>query len=238
VMLAISVLVFALTGFVIVKYFSIAFLGQPRESQLAHVKPASWFERLSLAWLAIWSVLIGLWPAPFISFLQKIVRDISVQFTLPWPQLFTLSWPQAGISSDSFTPILLLIILIVGLLLIFLFIRSYAMPAIQKNIPWGCGFNAMTSRMQESSEGFSQPFKVIFAKLIQTKLTLPKASDLNPHYHAQIKECVWILFYDPLRQSVFRIVALTKWIQQGKISVYLTYMALTLLILLIGVLWL
>jgi len=131
-----------------------------------------------------------------------------------------------------------LFVLIAVLLAIFFLIKCYAMPAIQRNIPWGCGFNVMSSRMQESSEGFSQPFKVVFAKLIQTTLVLPKATDSNPHYRAHIRERVWAFLYDPLRQGVFRIVALTRWIQQGKIAVYLTYMALTLFILLIGVLWL
>jgi len=235
VIVAISVLVFSLAGFVVVKYFGIAFLGQPRESLLVHASPASWAERVSLAWLAMWSVFIGLWPAPFISFFQNLLHGISHKLVLPWPQLFTLSLSKSDTNQDGFMPILLLLVLIVALLLIFLLIKRYAMPAIQRKIPWGCGFNVMTSRMQESSEGFSQPFKIIFAHLIQTTLVLPKASDINPQYHAQIKERIWPLLYDPLRQGFFRIVALTRWIQQGKISAYLTYMALTLFILLIGV---
>ena len=238
VIVAISVLVFTLAGFVVVKYFGIAFLGQPRESQLVHTLPASWSERMSLTWLAFWSVLIGLWPGPFILFLQKLLQSISHQFILPWPQLFSLSFSKTSTNQDNFIPLLLLLVLIMALLSIFLLIKCYAMPAIQRNSLWGCGFNVMTSRMQESSEGFSQPFKIVFAKLIQTTLVLPKATDSNPHYRASIKERVWTFLYDPLRQSIFRIVALTKWIQQGRIAVYLTFMALTLFILLIGVLWL
>lgn len=238
VIVAISVLVFALAGFVIVKYFGIAFLGQARESQLSHAKPASWYERISLAWLAVWSLLIGLYPMPFITTLQTLLRGISTQFNLPQARPFTLAWPQQAAYHNGFLPLLLLTSIFLAIMLIFLLIRRYAMPSIQRNSLWGCGFNVMTPRMQETSEGFSQPFKIIFAKLIQTKLVLPKAEDTNPHYSAQVKERIWSLFYDPLRHSVFFIVALTKWVQQGKIAIYLTYMALTLLVLLIGVLWL
>jgi hypothetical protein len=238
VIVAVSVLVFALAGFVIVKFFGIAFLGRPRESQLVHAGPASWFERLSLVWLALWSVFIGLWPMPFISLLQKILHGISNQFALPWPHLFTLSLPQSAANHDGFVPVLLLMSLLAGLLLIFILIKKYSAPSLQRNSAWGCGFNVITLRMQESSEGFSQPFKLIFSKLIQTRLALPKATDVNPHYAAQVTERIWPLFYTPLTQGVWRIVALTKWIQQGKIAVYLTYMAFTLFILLVGVLWL
>jgi len=238
VIVAVSVLVFALAGFVIVKFFGIAFLGRPRESHLVHAGPASWFERLSLVWLALWSVFIGLWPMPFISLLQKILHGISNQFALPWPHLFTLSLSQSAANHDGFVPVLLLMSLLAGLLLIFILIKKYSAPSLQRNSAWGCGFNVITLRMQESSEGFSQPFKLIFSKLIQTRLALPKATDVNPHYAAQVTERIWPLFYTPLTQGVWRIVALTKWIQQGKIAVYLTYMAFTLFILLVGVLWL
>lgn len=237
VMIAISVLVFALAGFVIVKYFGIAFLGKPRESQFMHAKSTSWPESISLTWLAVWSVLIGLWPIPFIHIIQKILHSISEHFILPWPHLFTLSWPQPSVYHDGFTPVFLLAALVVSFILIFLLIKSYVMPAIQKNIPWGCGFNMMTARMQESSEGFSQPFQAIFSPLFEIKMTLPKAIDAHPYYRAQIKERIWSLFYNPIIFCVFRVVSLTKWVQQGKIAVYLTYMVFTLLVLLIGVLW-
>lgn len=239
VIVAISVLVFALAGFVIVKFFGIAFLGQPRESQLIHAKPATGFERASLIWFALWSLVIGLWPSPFVSMLQKILYGVSDQFTFSWLPIFAIALPQSNtVNGDTFIPFLLALTLIVCLLFIYLLLRKFSIEPIRRNLAWGCGFNVMTSRMQESAEGFSQPFKQIFAMLIQSKLILPKADDKQPYYSAQISEKIWPIFYKPMVKGVLLIVSITRWIQQGKISVYLTYMGFTLLALLIGIVWL
>src|SRR5271165_4755750 len=50
---AIVALAAALAGYVMVKFFGVIFLGQPREAALRHAHDAGITERLGLSWLAI-----------------------------------------------------------------------------------------------------------------------------------------------------------------------------------------
>ena len=61
---AIVALAAALAGYVMVKFFGIVFLGQPRESSLAVAHDVGGFEKAGLVWLAIGCVLLGLLPRP------------------------------------------------------------------------------------------------------------------------------------------------------------------------------
>jgi hydrogenase-4 component B len=240
VMVALSVLVFGLAGFVIVKFFGVAFLGQPRESILVHAQDSSWYEKIAVAWLALWCLLLGLWPQYFVWRLQTIVHTLSPKFSLSAGYLFDFAWstPAATTNTDAFNPALLALMLLFSLLLITLLLRKFSPLPLRKAIPWDCGFNLMTPRMQESAEGFAQPFKQIFSKVLQVQLTLPAVDDPQPHYHSKVTDRIGSALYRPLTRMVLRVVAITKWIQQGKIAVYLSYILMTLLLLLVVEVWL
>ena len=51
-MAALIALVAALSGYVMVKFFGVIFLGQPREEKLAQARDADSWERLGMLWLA------------------------------------------------------------------------------------------------------------------------------------------------------------------------------------------
>jgi len=175
-------------------------------------------------------------PMPFIYVIQAIVTTISGKLTLAWQDIFTISWSsQTTQNHNALAPILLLIGCVVLLLLILWFVRKYGTSVIRRNISWGCGFNDINSRMQDSAEGFSQPFKQIFSKLIQVRVKLTDGKGGKAHYTAIVAEKIWLFFYYPLIQILWKVVSVTRFIQQGKISVYLMYVALTLVILLVVV---
>ena len=118
------------------------------------------------------------------------------------------------------------------------FILKKFFPVVNKRVaPWDCGYKYITSRMEDTGAGFSQPFKQIFSHFITIKLTLPTSENLL-YYRARITEKIWHGFYFPLAAWVIKIASYTKITQQGKISVYLLYMGLTLIILLSLVVWL
>ena len=56
---AVIALCTALAGYVMVKFFGVVFLGQPRESALARAHDAGLLEKLGMAWLAIGCLLAG-----------------------------------------------------------------------------------------------------------------------------------------------------------------------------------
>lgn len=238
IIIALSVLVFGLTGFVIVKFYGIAFLGQPRESILVHAYPNTWLERLGLLWLSFWCVLIGLWPNAVLIPIQSVIKTLSRKFaTTLQAKLSFLEVSNTVVSAQGYHPLSVVMLLSFLFVSIYLIVKWLSPWAIARVPTWGCGFTALTARMQDSAEGFGQPFKHILSKLITIKLQLPKAEDEHPHYRSQLSEKVWLWFYYPLVGFFIRLADLTKWVQQGRMTSYLLYIGLTLVILLIWVVW-
>ncbi len=238
--IALSVLVFGLAGFVIVKFYGVAFLGQPRESTLIQAYPSTQLERAGLLWLSLLCLLLGLWPNKIISLIQSTLEQWLPQLqsaveTKGTVLRFIVSTPT---TTHGFNPLLLGASLLVFFLIIFAIIQRLSSRWILRRVPsWGCGFPKKTARMQDTSEGFGQPFKQIFSHLITVRLQLPKANDEQPHYHSQLTEKIWAWFYVPIALGITRLATLTKWMQQGRISIYLLYIGITLIMLLTWVVW-
>ena len=67
-------LVAALGGYVMVKFYGVIFLGQPRESTIARSHDAGVSERVGLVWLAAGCVLLGLLPTQVIALIDPVTR--------------------------------------------------------------------------------------------------------------------------------------------------------------------
>src|SRR4029077_8689009 len=61
---ALVALAAALAAYVMVKFFGVIFLGQPRETTLIHAHDAGILERIGLLWLALAGVTLGPLPPP------------------------------------------------------------------------------------------------------------------------------------------------------------------------------
>ena len=61
---------------------------------------------------------------------------------------------------------------------------------------------------------------------------LPTPFDRAPRYHVVVTDRLWRLLYLPIERVVQRIAAAAAVLQQGRISVYLLYSFVTLLVLL------
>ena len=62
----------ALAGYVMVKFYGVVFLGQPREEKLASAHDCGPWERVALVWLAAWCVLLGVLPVQVIDNLDHV----------------------------------------------------------------------------------------------------------------------------------------------------------------------
>ncbi|HVS75939.1 MAG TPA: hydrogenase 4 subunit B, partial [Steroidobacteraceae bacterium] len=69
---AVVALCAALAGYVMVKFYGVIFLGQPRESSLAQAHDCGRLERLGLGWLALVCVALGLAPVQIIAALAPV----------------------------------------------------------------------------------------------------------------------------------------------------------------------
>jgi len=228
---ALIALAAALAGYVMVKFYGVIFLGQPREPALERAHDAGWFERVGLAWLAMGCVLLGLFPKQVIDVLELV----PMQFGLiqartiggNWWRLIPVMERQAAYAPALF----LLVIALVIALTVFVVSRLYHVRA-RRSAPWDCGFVRLDARMQDTAEGFGQPIRHIFEPFFVMRRELPSPFDEAPHYGVTIGDRIWTLAYLPLADLVQRMARAVSWLQQGRIATYLLYSFVTLLVML------
>ncbi len=224
----------ALSGYVMVKFYGIAFLGQPREAQLAQAHDAGIWERIGLVWLGAGCVALGILPVQVVGLLENVTGPL-VGATLSattarshWIFLAPID-PQRA----SYSPVLFLVGLVVVTLVAWFAVRRFYHGRIRRSPPWDCGFPLLNARMQDSAEGFGQPVRVVFEPFFREERHLPAPADAAPRYRVTVEDPLWYWVYVPIARTVERITGLVTVLQRGRISVYLMYSFVTLLVLLV-----
>ncbi|MDR3476804.1 MAG: hydrogenase 4 subunit B [Gammaproteobacteria bacterium] len=233
---AIIVFVIGLAAYVMVKFYGIIFLGKPRESTLTHAADASALEKCGLVWLVGICCLLGLFPLILLRPLT-LVADFLLRLTSPTFSLFHTkhSWlflVPIQAQRASYSPLVFFCVMMVIYVVLVILIRKFYHGRLRRTHAWDGGYPGQTARMQDTAEGFGQPIKHIFKPFLHIYLEVPKADDKNPHYRIQIADRLWHVLYLPLKKSIFYIAKWVSKLQQGRISSYLIYSFITLLILL------
>lgn len=228
---ALIALAAALAGYVMVKFFGVIFLGQPREPALAHAHDAGVLERIGLAWLALGCVLLGLFPGHVIAQLRAVVEQLTgavlPSAQAPWWLLMPVPGRQASYSALGF-----LVAIVAVIALVTISVRVLYHRRVHRAAPWDCGFGALNARMQDTAEGFGQPIRHIFGVFFSIRRELPSPFDAAPRYQVTIADRFWQGLYLPLVAAVERVATIFAWLQQGRIATYLLYSFITLVALL------
>jgi hypothetical protein len=114
----------------------------------------------------------------------------------------------------------------------FLVVRAVYRRPVRRAPPWDCGFARLDPRMQDTAEGFGQPIRHIFGGFFAMERELPSPLDAAPRYRVIVGDRIWRALYLPLGGMVQRTANALAWMQQGRISAYLTYSFITLVVLL------
>lgn len=233
---AVIALVGALAGYVMVKFFAIIFLGQPREQKLHDAHDAGHWERLGFVWLVAACIFLGLFPVQMVLAIDHVTQllvggGIGAAVTRNGWLLLAPVTPDRA----SYMPLAFVMVLLLCCLLAFVLVRRLYHGRFRRSIPWGCGFPFQTARMQDTAEGFGQPIREIFGPLFRMTRELPTAFDKAPHYKVTIEDPFWGLLYRPIAAITERAARVISLLQQGRIAAYLLYSFLTLLILLLAV---
>ena len=87
--------------------------------------------------------------------------------------------------------------------------------------------------MQDTAEGFGQPIRQVFEPFFRIERHLPSPFDAQPRYCVTVERSPVALAVPADRRArPTRVARFAGLIQQGRISVYLTYSFVTLLALL------
>jgi len=227
------VLAAALAGYVMVKFYGIIFLGQPRDKNIAKVHDAGIWERIGLLCMAVACFALGVFPT-FVILQIDFVSELLVHHSLGSSALQTgwLLLTPINAERASYGPLILLLIITAGGLFTMLVVKRYYHGRSRRGPAWDCGFPAQTPRMQDTAEGFGQPIRQIFEWFVEVVRQLPTPFDLHPHYHAETRDRLWHYFYMPLKHLNELISIQVSKLQHGHIHIYLLYSFVTLLALL------
>ena len=221
----------ALAGYVMVKFYGVIFLGQPREPSLARAHDAGRLEKLGLVWLAAGCVLLGLLPVQVVRAFGHVTSQLTghaVPTTQGWASLLA-PLPDREV---SYAPLVLLLVIVAVVAITFLTVRLAYRRTVRRAPPWDCGFVRLDARMQDTAEGFGQPIRHIFQSFFHMERQLPSPFDAAPRYRVTVGDRIWRALYEPLGGIVQRVADSVAWLQQGRISTYLLYSFITLVLLL------
>jgi hydrogenase-4 component B len=225
------VLAVALAAYVMVKFYGVIFLGQPREPNLAYARDAGHFERVALVWFALGCVVLGLFPVNVIAFIDS-VNTALIGSTVGGHGESWLLLAPVNADRSSYSPIIFLLVIVAVVLLTIQTVRRHFRGGMRKGPAWDCGFPMQTPRMQDTAEGFGQPIRQVFEPFFRMERTLPSPFDAKPKYRVTVGDHFWYWLYLPIARCADTLARLIGTIQQGRISVYLTYSFCTLLALL------
>jgi formate hydrogenlyase subunit 3/multisubunit Na+/H+ antiporter MnhD subunit len=235
VLAALIALIAALSGFTMVKYFGVIFLGQPREEKLSRAHDAGPWERIGMLWLAASCVVLGLIPNQVISVIDPVTQ-LLVSAGLA-QSVAANGWLLVPVSIEraSYAPAFFLVGVLTSFGLAFLLVRKLYHGRTRRVPPWDCGYPWQNARMQDTAEGFGQPIRQIFEPMFRMKRQLPTPFDEQPRYLVTVEDPLWHWLYLPVAALVERISRVIGLLQQGRIAVYLMYSFVTLILVLLVV---
>jgi len=227
-------LVAALGGYVMVKFFGVIFLGQPREPRLASAHDAARWERIGLVWLAAGCVALGLLPGQVIALIDPVTRVLVGDGI--GPQVASHGWlvlAPVDAARASYSPLLFLLLMATSFALAFVLVRKLYHGKLRRAAPWDCGFPLLNARMQDTAEGFGQPIRQVFEPFFRIDRHLPSPFDRQPSYRLEASDHFWHWLYLPVARAAEATSRVVGLLQQGRISAYLIYSFVTLLVMLL-----
>lgn len=236
---AILALTGALAAACFVKAFGIQFLALPRSENAEKAKEVPVTMRFGMGLLALLCFLIGILPSFVVRLLSPVTYKLTGVETLNFLGGFRwISVVSTGLKT-SVTPAILLTMLAIFGLLIYLVARVFGRGgAVRVDETWNCG-TALTPRMEYTATSFSKPIRIIFRRLFQPTREVEKEYELAPYftknikYHGSIKPIFEDAMYRPTTRTILNIASKIRLLQSGSIHLYLSYIFITLVILLI-----
>jgi NADH:ubiquinone oxidoreductase subunit 5 (subunit L)/multisubunit Na+/H+ antiporter MnhA subunit len=212
------------------KAFGIVFLGEPRSEHPTHAHEAGWLMRIPMLILAVGCLSIGVF-APWV--IGMTGRAVAMVSGLSVADVQT----QISFASSPLTRVVLIAGLFAMIALLLAWVRHKMLPcrASLENT-WDCGYARPTSRMQYSASSFAQPLTTMFEPFLRPKVRWEKPEGLFPKgasFHSHTEDLFQQSLYRPIFLGFEKIALGLRFLQAGRVQLYILYIALTLFILLI-----
>jgi hydrogenase-4 component B len=212
------------------KAFGIAFLGEPRSAPAAAaVEPVSTMV-VPLVILASACAAVGVlgwlvltWLAPLAASMAGVPSETALGLVGP---------ARAGLLRALFAAGGLVIL--VGGLTALRVVLQRGRPSAA-TITWDCGYARPTARMQYTSSSFAQPLVAMFRGLLATKRHAPRLDQLFPvaaAFSTHTDDTFSKNIILPGMRGAASLFSRLRWLQHGRLQLYVLYIAAALVILL------
>lgn len=228
----------ALAAGCFVKAFGIGFLGVSREVDTKQVREADGYMLAGMGGLAVMCLALGIFPT-----LVGLVLD-PVAYALTGEHALRSAGGTLKMSGMSATvaPMYLLAALLAAAAGIWI-VKGFlgGRRRIIYEAPWDCGMRALDSRMQYTAIGFTKPARMIFKNIYRPRTELKISYSLRPLFVRSIMHVDTITpffekyLYKPVSGFIYRTAERAAGMQSGSLHLYLSYILITLVILLLVV---
>ena len=243
-LLPLAAAMLALTGVLALvcfaKAFGIAFLALPRSTHARRAEEVPISMRLGMGVPAVLCVLLGLLPMVVMPGLDRIVGPFTV--SIADRMMAVHGWALAPVNvefSSLSSPAIALGLgglSLLGLLLVKIF---GGMLKARYGKTWACGIN-VSPRTEYTATGFAQPIKRVFSMIYQPTVKLETDLLEESRYFAKrrrfeshIEPVFQKYLYDPIVTFFATAADRMRVIQTGSLHLYLTYIFVTLVLLLL-----
>ncbi len=229
----------ALVAAAFVKAFGLTFLAVPRSQQAAEAKevPASMLAGMGIS--ACFCLVLGVLPYLGFKVLSPVTFKITGYSMSTQRGLTDIFMTGARTGLGGITPLAVmgfLVILIFAALILARVLGGKTKTRISET--WTCG-ETLSPEMEYTSTGFSHPFEVVFKTILMPHRVKENSFIVAPYFggiikfKSNIKPGFETYLYKPLMDLFLRSSNQVRKIQSGSIHTYLSYIFVTLVILLI-----
>ena len=220
-----------LTAVCFSKVIGIVFLGSPRSEEAEHAHAPGPLMTIPIVILAAGCVLLGAFANWVVPPFARVALDTTKVVVSYHPNLLAEIDGAVGVITNAALAFfaILLTLGVVRLLLL-------SKREVGTSGTWGCGYAAPTARMQYTASSFVEPVTTLFDPLIRTRTRLVRPTGLFPKEGSLATETpdIWMEgVYLPLFRGIHWVSSRLRWLQQGRVQVYILYVTLTIVGLLV-----
>ncbi len=213
------------------KAFGIVFLGEPRSPHAAQAHESGKIMQWPMLLLAVGCAGIGLLPLWVVRALGPVVEQLA-------------GLPAQTVSENLFSatqimsPVTTIALALVALIVVLAVLRRclLASRGVTTAVTWDCGYAQPTARMQYTASSFAQPLTHLFRGLLRAHEKVDKPQGYFPvsaSLAIHTPDFSHGNLYRPAFLKVTWGLSKLRWLQHGKVQLYVLYIAVTLLILLV-----
>lgn len=206
-----------------VKAFGAVFLGSPRSEAATHAHEAPASMRVAMLPLVLACVAIGVVPAFFAPVLRRAVDTAAPHLEAPVALTALLQ------------PIQTSALIIAGVVVLAILPLLTVKRRAARVLTWDCGYAAPTARMQYTASSLARGLVGFFAWAMPPVVHAPRAFPLFPSaaaFESHVPDTVLDRALLPALRGARWAFGFARFIQHGRMQLYLVYLGVTLVVLL------